>query len=60
MRYFNLKTNYGVETVDCIDLRDYTTYKEYICELRRLKSEYHMCGMNVYISQKSTKDYANN
>tara|TARA_R110002153_G_scaffold269663_2_gene435421 strand:+ start:192 stop:365 length:174 start_codon:yes stop_codon:yes gene_type:complete len=57
MKYFNIKTNQGVETVDYIDRKEFATFKEYITELKRLKNEYHICGMNVYISQRSAKDY---
>ena len=57
MKYFNIKTTQGVETVDHIDRKEFATYKEYITELKRLKKEYFLCGMNVYISQRSTKDY---
>jgi len=57
MKYFNIKTSQGVETVDHIDRKDFATYKEYITELKRLKKEYFLCGMNVYISQRSIKDY---
>tara|TARA_R110001632_G_scaffold1524_1_gene6806 strand:- start:15 stop:188 length:174 start_codon:yes stop_codon:yes gene_type:complete len=57
MKYYNIKTNQGVETVDHINRKDFATYKEYTTELKRLKKEYFLCGMNVYISQRSTKDY---
>lgn len=56
-RYFNLKTQYGVETIDEINRNDFSSYKEYINELRRLKREYHLSGMNVYISQRACKDW---
>ena len=55
MRYFNIKTSLGVETVDQLERKDFGTYKEYTDELRRLKSEYHLCGMNVYLSQRGAK-----
>ena len=57
MKYYNIKTSQGVETVDHIERKNFATYKEYITELKRLKNEYFICGMNVYISQRSTKDY---
>ena len=57
MRYFNLKTNQGTETVDELDRNDFKTYKEYRLELRRLKSQYFIAGMNVYISQRACKDW---
>ena len=57
MKYFNYKTGYGVETVDQIDQKDFIWYKEYRQELRRLLNEYHLAGMNVYISSRSSKDW---
>ena len=57
MRYFNIRTSEGVETVDHIDRNDFKTHSEYKKEIRRLSREYHICGMNVYTSQRSTRDY---
>jgi histidinol phosphatase-like PHP family hydrolase len=59
MKYFNIKTIQGVETVDHIERKDFATYKEYIIELKRLKKEYYLCGMNVYISQRADNYYNN-
>jgi hypothetical protein len=57
MKYFNLKTTHGVETVDQININDFKTWQEYKLELRRLIQEYRICGMDVYISQRACKDY---
>lgn len=57
VRYLNLKTNYGTETVDSLSQKDFNTFKEFRKELRRLVSEYRLAGMNVYISQRSVKGY---
>ena len=59
MKYFNIKTQYGVETVDSIDQKDFIgkSYKEFRQEVRRLLYEYHLAGMNVYISSRCTKDW---
>jgi hypothetical protein len=57
MKYFNIKTSYGVETIDQLDAKDFNSYKDYIAELRRLKNEYKLAGMNVYLSQKATKEW---
>jgi hypothetical protein len=57
MKYFNIKTSYGVETVDQLNQFDFLSYKEYRQELRRLISEYRISGMNVYISQRACKDW---
>ena len=55
--YFNLKTNYGVETVDELSQSDFNSYREFRKELNRLISEYHMAGMAVYSSQRCTNDW---
>ena len=57
MKYFNIKTSYGVETIDQLDAKDFNSYKDYIAELRRLKNEYRLAGMNIYISQRATKEW---
>lgn len=56
-KYFNMKTSYGVETVDELSLSDFTSFKEFKIEVRRLLSEYTLCGMNVYISQRCDKTW---
>jgi hypothetical protein len=60
MRYLNYKSNYGVETVDCLDQKDFTFYRDFRIELARLLHEYRLAGMDVYISQRCTKDFKNN
>ena len=60
MKYFNIKTQYGVETVDQLDQKDFTFYKDFRQELVRLLNEYRLAGMDVYISQRATKDWKNN
>lgn len=54
-RYLNLKTNYGTETVDELDSKNFKTFKEFKNELKRLINEYHILGMNVYSSQRKAK-----
>ena len=55
--YFNMRSSYGVETVDELSLSDFDTYKEFRAEVRRLVSEYRVCGMGVYTSQRATKEW---
>ncbi len=55
MTYLNLKTSYGVETVDSLNKKDFTEYKQFKAELRRLLNEYRIAGMNVYVSQRKAK-----
>jgi hypothetical protein len=57
MIYINTKTIYGVETIDELDKADFPTVREYRVELRRLVSEYSMCGMTAYTSSKSTNEW---
>ena len=59
-RYFNVKTNYGIETIDEINKNDFKSTIEYINEKNRLIREYRLSGINVYLSSRSTKDYKNN
>jgi hypothetical protein len=56
-KYFNMRTVYGVETVDELSRADFSTNKEYRAELSRLRREYHVAGMGVYISSRSTKEW---
>ena len=60
MKYYNMKSVYGIETIDEIDPKDYISYKGYINQLRRLRDEYRMAGMPVYISTRSTKSWREN
>jgi len=55
IRYINLKTNQGVETVDQLDRQDFESYKAFKIELNRLLTEYRLSGMAVYISQRQAK-----
>lgn len=62
MTYLNIKTQYGVETVDQIERKDFNSYKEYCIELKRLKNEYRLasnCYSNIYSSQRCTNDWKN-
>ena len=52
-----MKTSYGVETVDELNPEDFNTIKEFRTELRRLVNEYHLSGMNVYISSRCDKTW---
>lgn len=57
MVYFNMQTQYGVETVDELDQKDFASFREFREEARRLVKEYAMAGMNVYRSQRCTKEW---
>jgi hypothetical protein len=57
MKYFNVKYKSGIETVDQLDRNDFKTYREFRDELRLLQYEYHIAGINVYISTRCTNDW---
>jgi len=58
-KYLNLRTVYGVETVDELNTEDFKTLSDFNRELKRLKSEYRLNNMNVYSSQRATKEWNN-
>jgi len=57
MKFLNLKTSYGVETVDQLDPNDFENFKAFRLELNRLVSEYHLAGMPVYVSSRCDKTW---
>lgn len=57
IRYFNLKTAQGVETIDELDRSEFQAGGFFRKELQRLAQEYHMAGMRVYISTRATKEW---
>lgn len=57
MRYLNMRTVHGIETVDELNPKDFNTFRAFRKELRRLRNEYILCGMNVYISQRCTREW---
>mgnify|MGYP000921532737 CR=1 FL=1 len=57
MIYFNLKTNYGVETVDQLEKNDFQNRKLYRKELNIMLKSYRSAGMYVYLSQRPCKEW---
>lgn len=59
MKYFNIKTSTGIETIDSIDRNDFKTYKEYKTELKSMLYNYRMIPFysGIYLSQRSVKNY---
>tara|TARA_Y100001938_G_C7886032_1_gene327410 strand:+ start:363 stop:551 length:189 start_codon:yes stop_codon:yes gene_type:complete len=57
--YFNVNYGQGVETVDELSESDFESYREFRKEYQRLRAEYHLCQMPVYISQRATKEWYN-
>lgn len=58
--YLNMRSSYGVETVDQVSPSDFPSYKEYKKEVRSMVENYHLCGMPVYLSSRCTKDWKAN
>jgi hypothetical protein len=54
-KYINIKTSYGVETIDCIERDNFNTFSAYKKEVRRLIKEYKLLGLNSYASQRKAK-----
>ena len=54
-----MKTLYGIETVDEFTQGENApvTYKDFKKYVREMVREYHMSGMNVYTSSRSTKEW---
>jgi len=57
MIYLNFVYNNTIETVDQLDPNNFNSYKEFRKERERLIFEYRLSGMNVYPSQRSTKEW---
>jgi hypothetical protein len=57
--YLNMKGAYGIETVDEFTREVNQSPKEFRAYVSKMVSEYHLAGMNVYRSSRSTKDWAN-
>ena len=55
--YLNMKTVYGIETVDELDSKDFKDRKSLGNEAVRLIGEYAIAGMHVYRSQRSDKTW---
>lgn len=54
-KYFNIRSNYGVETLDSLSREDFADSKSFRAEIKRLLKEYHIAGINVYLSQRASK-----
>ena len=55
--YLNMRSSYGVETVDELTREDFPTRKEFLKELKNMVINYHMAGMGVYTSRRCTNDW---
>jgi len=52
IRYINMKSKTGSETIDELDRKDFKNYREFLKELRRLTSEYRINGFDCHTSQR--------
>lgn len=57
--YLNMRSSYGVETVDEFTRELNQSPKEFRIYVNSMVREYHLSGMNVYKSSRSTKDWKN-
>lgn len=54
--YFNMKSQYGVETVDSYDSSEFKSMSEFYTEVKRCLIETRKAlGMNIYRSSRCTK-----
>lgn len=57
--YINMKTNFGIETVDEFTKEPEQTGREFRDYVSNMVREYRLGGMNVYTSSRCTKEWAN-
>lgn len=57
--YLNMKTKQGVETVDEFTREQNQTPIEFRKYVSKMITEYRIAGMQVYSSQRCTKEWAN-
>lgn len=58
MKYLNMKTSHGVETLDKLNPKDFPSYKEFKQECRRLFYEYVLSGhSSIYWSNRPCKKW---
>lgn len=55
--YLNMKTSQGVETVDEFTQETNQYWKDFRKYVHKMVNEYHISGMNVYISTRCTKEW---
>ena len=55
--YLNMKTSQGIETVDEFNKEQNQSTKEFKQYVNQMVSEYHLAGMNVYKSSRSTNNW---
>jgi len=56
IRYLNIKTKHGVETLETINRKDFQTYSDFVQEIKNLKHNYALMGYRLYTSQKASNN----
>lgn len=54
--YINMRSNYGIETVDQFEQEENQTLREFRKYVNEMVKEYRLSGMNVYKSQRKAKE----
>lgn len=57
--YLNMRTSRGVETIDEFTREVNQTPKDFRVYVNKMITEYRLAGMNVYKSNRSTKEWRN-
>lgn len=57
--YLNMRTSQGVETVDEFTREVNQSPKDFRVYVNKMIAEYRLAGMNVYRSNRCTKEWAN-
>jgi tagatose-1,6-bisphosphate aldolase non-catalytic subunit AgaZ/GatZ len=55
--YLNMRSSYGIETVDEFTREPGQTPKEFRKYVSEMAQEYHLAGMHVYLSCRCTKEW---
>jgi hypothetical protein len=58
VKYINIKTDFGIETIDEIRLQEFKTRIDYIKEYKRLLNEYRLNGLNAWLSRRACKNWS--
>jgi hypothetical protein len=58
VKYINIKTDYGIQTIDEIRLQEFKTRIDYIKEYKRLLNEYRLNGLNAWLSLRACKNWS--
>jgi len=57
MKYINCRTSEGIETLSCIDRKEFKRKTDYLKEIVKQVFCYRQSGHDAYVSQRATKDW---